>query len=169
MRRTRILSTAVVAMAVALISPAAAAGSAPVKSGGRAGGAAIPAATSESITCTMSVHTPHDSGHVGGTVNVTGDITCRNEAGTKTNVSSLKISLQLYKQVCDPSCSWTPYGSPGNAHNAGKYVVSTNSAGPCTPGKYEGSGTGSIVFPPGFEPPTGTVGKTGPSASVDCK
>jgi hypothetical protein len=124
-------------------------------------GAASP--NTSAIACTLNVQNAHGSTHVGGTVNVVATISC-----TPVAASRLSLQVTLYKVVCDPGCYDAAYGKTGSTTNYGHASVQANSAGPCTPGDYFGSAYGSIVSPPGYTPPSGTVSGAGRTSRVTC-
>ena len=95
------------------------------------------------ITCTATANNPHDSSHVGGTVNFVGSVSCT------APVASLKLTLSLY---------WDGYLQASNIKsNAGFASISNNVAAPCTSGGWQGTTYASVVFPPGFSPASGVI------------
>lgn len=80
------------------------------------------------ITCTAIANSPHDSSHVGGTVNFVGSIKCT------APVASLRMTLSLY---------WDGYlqGSKSNS-NAGQASLSNNVAAACTSGGWREAQSG---------------------------
>jgi hypothetical protein len=95
------------------------------------------------ITCTAIANNPHNSSHVGGTVNFVGSIKCT------APVASLRMTVSLH---------WDGYvqGSKSNS-NAGKASLSNNVAAACTSGGWQGSTVGTVTFPAGYTPHSGTV------------
>jgi hypothetical protein len=96
-------------------------------------GSISPMAVCPSCTCSIKTHTPHNSGHVAGNINVTADVTC-----TKAQ-PRVRVTVDLLK---DDFWAWTQYGPRGDKTVHNKAYVSTNSAGKCTPGTYRGHGSG---------------------------
>ncbi len=114
------------------------------------------------ITCNLNVQNPHNSTHVGGTINVVATIGCNVPA------ASLSIAVTLWKSVCDPGCQQVPYGATGTNSNAGSASIQANSAAACTSGDYFGVASGEIVSPPGYTPPSGSVSGQGATVSITC-
>jgi hypothetical protein len=95
------------------------------------------------ITCTAKANDPHDSSHVGGTVNFVGSISCT------APVASLKMTLYLY---------WDGYLQASKTKsNAGYASISNNVAAACTSGGWQGTTYGTVTFPAGYTPHSGTV------------
>jgi hypothetical protein len=122
-------------------------------------GGASPNAT---YTCTLNVQRPHNSTHVGGTVNVVATISCG------IAVTRMNLQVTLYKVVYDPGCSQVPYGKTGSSVTYGNRTIQANSAAACSSGDYFGQAYGSIQAPPGYTPPTGTVEGPGPTVAISC-
>lgn len=118
----------------------------------------IPGTTSTSsvITCTINAQHPHDSSHVGGTVNGVATISCSQA------VSSLSITVELWYQDA------AVVAGPTSKSNFGRAFIKHNAATTCVPGYYRTVATGRVVFPPGYVPPSGTVGHYSPLIFVDC-
>jgi hypothetical protein len=125
----------------------------------RSGGGVSPDAT---YSCTLNVQNPHNSSHVGGTINVVATISC--------GIAVTRMSLQVtfYKVVCDPRCGTVPYGTTGSSVTYSNRTIQANSAAACSSGSYFGEAYGSIVAPPGFSPPTGTVEGPGATVAISC-
>jgi hypothetical protein len=115
------------------------------------------------ISCTLNVQNAHNSSHVGGTINVVATIDC-----TPVAASSLSISVTLYKAYCDSSCHQVPYGNTRTNRNTERASIQENSAAACTSGDYFGVAYGSIVSPPGYTPPSGTVSSVGATSHITC-
>jgi hypothetical protein len=98
------------------------------------------------INCELQAQAPHNSSHVPGTINEIGTIVC------DANVSSLTISVDLYKRVCTPDCTWRLMASSPAKLVLGKRSVQQNVAIACSPGTYRGAATGTVVFPPRYTP-----------------
>jgi hypothetical protein len=95
------------------------------------------------ITCTATADNPHHSGHVPGTVNFTANVKCTSA------VTSLHNTYTL-------SFNGLPDKSKSNS-NAGAASLSSNLSDTCSNGSWQGSVEGTVVFPPGYVPSTGTV------------
>jgi hypothetical protein len=126
--------------------PAGAAVQARSAAGPTATAAAVPALKSvgpTTITCTAKANNPHNSTHVGGTVNFVGSISCT------APVALLRMTVSLY---------WDGYiqGSKPKS-NAGQASISNNVAAPCTSGGWQGTTLGTVTFPPGYTPRSGVV------------
>lgn len=105
------------------------------------------------ITCTLKVNYPHNSTHVGGTVNVTSEIKC------SSNVDSIYISTGL--RGAQSSNGWSQKFNT-NYH-------SSNAAATCKNGTYYGVGSGTVTFPSGYSPRVQNVSGSGAVRTVDCK
>lgn len=104
----------------------------------------VTAATTTSWRCFLDVHHPHKSGHVPGTINVTGEINCT------VVMQRLTISTTLQKRSCFwIFCSWSNVGSTGTVTNYNTTHVSSNSAASCQNGTYRGRSTAVMVWPSG--------------------
>lgn len=100
----------------------------------------------ETITCTAIARNPHDSKHVGGTVNFVGQLSCTYP------VASLTMTLYLY---------WNGYLQNGATNsNKGQASLSNNVAAACTSGAWQGSTVGEVKFPPGYTPSGGVISQT---------
>jgi hypothetical protein len=95
------------------------------------------------ITCTAKANNPHNSTHVGGTVNFVGSINCT------APVAALHMTLTL-------SFDGFPVGSIPKS-NAGRASISNNVAAACSSGGWQGSTVGTVIFPPGYTPHSGPV------------
>jgi hypothetical protein len=126
------------------------------------GATSAPQAAAAAIVCKFQVQDPHNSTHVGGTVNVVATVSCVPAA------ESLSIRVTLYKVVCDPGCSQVPYGVTGSAKNVGKATIQANSAASCSSGDYFGVSYATIVAPPGFTPPSANVSGSGRTVAISC-
>ncbi len=105
------------------------------------------------ITCTLKVNYPHNSTHVGGTVNVTSEIKCT------SNVDSIYLSTGL--RGAQSSNGWSQ-----------KFITnyhSSNAAATCKNGTYWGVGSGTVTFPSGYSPRVQNVDGAGGSRAVNCK
>lgn len=106
------------------------------------------------ITCTAQVQNPHNSTHVGGTVNVVATIKCTGA------VSSLALRVGLYLNGSLISSS--------TVSNAGKATIQGNAAKACKSGTYTGMASWATVFPPTYVPPTASGLLTGASVKITC-
>lgn len=111
-------------------------------------------AAQTTITCTLAIQNPHNSSHVPGTVNVVATWTCT------APVSSLSISVQLF-------LNGVQVASGANS-NAGQAFLQGNAATTCVPGEYFGTASGTVVFPPGFVPPSGSGSVGSPTVLITC-
>lgn len=112
------------------------------------------AAAQTTITCTLQIDNPHSSSHVPGTVNVVARWTCT------APVTSLEISVQLFLNGVEVAS--------GANDNAGQAFLQANAATTCVPGEYSGTASGTVVFPPGFEPPSGGGSVASPTVLITC-
>jgi hypothetical protein len=112
------------------------------------------AAAQTTITCTLAIQNPHNSSHVPGTVNVVATWACT------APVSELSIDVQLF-------LDGVQVGQGSNA-NAGSAALQANAAATCVPGQYFGTAQGSVVFPPGFVPPSGSASVQSPTVLISC-
>ena len=98
------------------------------------------------IVCTAIANNPHDSKHVGGTVNFVGKLSCTYP------VASLTMTLYLY---------WNGYLQDGATNsNRGAASLSNNVAAACTSGAWQGSTVGEVKFPAGYTPSGGVISNT---------
>lgn len=114
------------------------------------------------INCQLQAQTPHNSSHVGGTINEIGTIEC--DAG----VSSMTISVDLYKRVCTPDCSWRLMKSSAPKLVFGSRRVQHNVAINCASGTYRGAMTGTVVFPPRYTPSAESGGAWSATRALTC-
>lgn len=105
------------------------------------------------ITCTLKVNYPHNSTHVGGTVNVTSEIKCT------SNVDSIYTSTGL--RGAQTANGW--------AQKFNINYASSNAAMPCVNGTYWGIGSGTVTFPSGYSPRVQNVSGAGSSKATNCK
>jgi hypothetical protein len=95
------------------------------------------------ITCTAKANNPHDSHHVGGTVNFVGQVNCT------APVSSIQMTISL---------SWDNYlQKSAIKSNAGNASISNNVAAACTSGGWQGTVVATVTMPPGYVPQSGVV------------
>jgi hypothetical protein len=104
------------------------------------------------ITCTLKVNYPHNSIHVGGTVNVTSEIKCT------SNVDSIYVSTGL--RGAQSGNGW--------AQKFNTNYQSSNAAAPCVNGSYWGVASGTVTFPSGYTPRVQNVNGAGGTRVVDC-
>jgi hypothetical protein len=100
------------------------------------------------ITCKLKVNDPHNSHHVPGVVNTTAKIQC------SSAVSELSIDLTLLRN--------NRPAAGGFNSSVGKAFVTANANAPCITDLWSARGTGKVFFPPGFNPPTGTMSARSP-------
>ena len=105
------------------------------------------------IICTAKANNPHNSTHVRGTVNFVGSINCT------APVASLHMTLTL-------SFDGFPVASKPKS-NAGRASISNNVAAGCSSGGWQGSTVGTVTFPPGYTPHSGTVSASN-EQSITC-
>lgn len=118
----------------------------------RTAGGAITAAT---IVCTLNVQNPHNSSHVGGTVNVVVVLTCTSA------VPYISIRAALYRNggLVKDSGAKSVYNSR---------TAQNNAAVACSDANYRGWGSFAVTFPPGYAPPTGAGSGYGNQVYIDC-
>ncbi|MWV59916.1 hypothetical protein [Rathayibacter sp. VKM Ac-2754] len=104
------------------------------------------------ITCTLKVHYPHNSSHVGGTINVTSDIKCT------SGVDSIYSSTGL--RGTQSANGWK--------QKYNDFYVASNAAEPCKNARYWGVGSGTVTFPAGFSPRVQNLEGGGAARTVDC-
>lgn len=105
------------------------------------------------ISCSAKANNPHDSSHVGGTVNFVGSVTC------SSPVASIRMTLTLL---------WDGYEQAAKTNgNSGQATLSNNVAAPCSSGGWQGSVVGTVVMPPGYLPQSGTVSASS-VVSISC-
>lgn len=108
------------------------------------------------ITCSLHVHYPHGSTHVGGTNNVVADVTC------DAPVPAISMNVGLRDLTNDRAhysgveTDWNTAYSTGNA------------ALPCQPGTYQGVATATVIFPVGFQPSVETAEAASVTRSLTC-
>lgn len=112
-------------------------------------------AITSTITCTAQIQYPHNSSHVPGTVNVVATVSC------DAPVTSINMTVNLYYnavQVASQSFS-----------TAGSAFLQGNAAqDPCLPGAYQGTASGTIVFPPGYVPSPQSFDIASPVVPISC-
>jgi hypothetical protein len=106
------------------------------------------------ISCTPKVNNPHNSSHVGGTVNVQVTMTCTYPVEKISITAALWQGNSLLKAV-----NGTAYGKAKSASNA---PVT------CRDGSYQGSGTWVVTFPYGYVPRVQTGGARSSTVRIDC-
>jgi hypothetical protein len=104
-------------------------------------GAASAATIGNVIKCTITFNDPHDSGHVGGTVNATVTTVC----GQSVDVIRSFITL---KDLTHKRTST----SPGGSTTFGKRTNEGNAAMSCKPGIYQATGEVDVTFGPDYTP-----------------
>nr|MDT0657143.1 hypothetical protein [Micromonospora sp. DSM 115978] len=161
MRALRAITAVGVAVALTLTGLAAPAAAGPTMPDGTviATVTAAPAgdgySTQAVITCTLRAHNPHKSTHVPGTINVVANWSCT------APVASLSLTVILWRNV-------STRVSTGSGSSTGRNYAQGNAYGGCTSGTYDGTTAGSVVFPAGYVPPTGSGYHQGPAAYVSC-
>lgn len=113
------------------------------------------AGTQQVITCTIATHNPHHSSHVPGTINVVSQVSC------SAPVASINGGVALWRNV-------TTLAATGGNSNVLSASLQMNAATPCVSGSYDAFGTAVIVFPAGFQPPTGEVGAWSNVVNLTC-
>ncbi|TDE98951.1 hypothetical protein EXU48_01785 [Occultella glacieicola] len=108
------------------------------------------------ITCHLSVNDPHNSSHVGGTINVAVKVNCT------AAVPSISIRAQLRDLTNGRSATsvWTS-GWNTNYHANTAALI-------CKAGTYQGAGYASVIFPVGFNPSTGLMEGAGRTRALLC-
>jgi hypothetical protein len=95
------------------------------------------------ITCTAKANNPHDSSHVGGTVNFVGSVSCT------APVASLNLTLSLYLG--------SYVQATNNKSNTGNATISNNVSALCSSGGWQGTTYAVVTFPPGYVPASGVI------------
>ncbi|MFF5706603.1 hypothetical protein ACFY7H_29570 [Streptomyces sp. NPDC012794] len=98
---------------------------------------------------------PHNSTHVPGTVNVVVTVTCSGAVPEITTRAALYKNGQLGNQ----SQLRTQRNTRSGQNNA---------AVRCSPGNYRGWMYFKVVFPPGYQPPTGSANGLGQEVPISC-
>lgn len=106
------------------------------------------------ITCTPKVNYPHNSSHVGGTINVQVTMSCTYPVDKISITASLWRGNSMLKAVNGIS-----YGKASNASNA---PIA------CAPGSYYGMGTWVVTFPYGYVPRVQTGGGQSVVRAISC-
>jgi hypothetical protein len=109
------------------------------------------------IVCTVKYNNPHGSTHVGGMVNFVTTATCT------SNVSMIEVWSRLEDHT-HGRVNAAGSGSPVY----GKSYNSSNSALSCVPGTYQGYGSVSVDFPPGYTPAAGDTEGASISTYLTC-
>jgi len=76
-------------------------------------------------------------------------------------VASLSLSTILWHNN-------TTYVSTGYGSSAGSKSAQANAWGGCTSGTYDGTASGTVVFPAGYWPPTSSGYHQGPAVYISC-
>lgn len=107
------------------------------------------------IRCQGQVQRPHNSTHVPGTVNVVVTVSC------SAAVPEITTRAALYKngQLVNQSTLRTQHNTRSAQNNA---------AVRCSPGNYRGWMYFKVVFPPGYNPPTGSANGLGQEVAISC-
>ena len=100
----------------------------------------VGASPQATITCNLTIDDPHKSTHVPETVNVVSHVTCDNV------VSSISITTKLFRGGIQVASS--------NSFGAEVFMLNGNAAANCVNGEYGGTADATVVFPPGYEPPS---------------
>ncbi|MEV6600112.1 hypothetical protein AB0M36_25150 [Actinoplanes sp. NPDC051346] len=106
------------------------------------------------IICDLRVDYPHKSSHVPGTVNVVGNVNCT------APVSAIYMAVGLARNGSLVSVT--------NYSNSGQASLRGNTATACVNGAYQGVESVTVVFPPGFTPPTASGTALSPGVSIVC-
>lgn len=131
-----------------------------VVAGGLTAVLGAPAAQAAGVTihCTLSVlQYPHNSTHVGGTVNWVDTVLC------DAPVTKIAISARLVDLTNGRTNSTSGIASYGSV------TGQANAALPCQPGNYQGNGASTVYFPPGFSPATHSSEGAGLVKYLNCK
>lgn len=107
------------------------------------------------IRCEGQVQRPHNSTHVPGTINVVVTVSCT------APVPEITTRAALYKngQLVNQSALRTQRNTRSGQNNA---------AVRCSPGNYRGWMYFKVVFPPGYQPPTGSGNGLGQEVPISC-
>ena len=112
------------------------------------------AAAAAVINCTVQINDPHKSTHLPTNVNVVGTVKC------SASMASISMTVILFN-------NGRLIGINTKA-NVGKSSISVNAAANCIPSTYQGKGTATLVFPPGYFPSPQVINVTGNSVPVSC-
>ncbi len=113
------------------------------------------AAGSTSIDCVLNVQNPHNSSHVGGTVNVVARVTCTSP------VESITVRAALYRNGALVKDS-------GPSTRTGVASYQNNAAVSCVSGRYQGWGSNVIQYPPGYTPSSTSGTAVGNAVDITC-
>jgi hypothetical protein len=108
-----------------------------------------------SIDCTKKVNKPHNSSHVGGTINVQVTMTCTYRVDRIEITASLWRGHTLLKHAT------------GKAFNAAK--SSANAPIACHAGTYHGQGKWMVVYPEGYLPRVQFFQGASAEAKIRCR
>jgi hypothetical protein len=106
------------------------------------------------ISCYLYADNPHRSTHQPSTTNTQARWICSQP------VSRLTLNLYVYRNDI--------FVTRSSAGNAGAARLQTNATTACVSGTYQGLALASVVFPPGYEPPTGSADDTSNSVYISC-
>jgi hypothetical protein len=115
------------------------------------------------IRCHLEVANPHKSGHVPGTINVVGTLSCKG-----VNAASMAVTVGLGKTVCTPNCRTVNVGTIKTNSATYKPKVQANSSVSCSPGKYFGTAVGYVIAPPRVNPPTAHLEAVSKTVQITC-
>jgi hypothetical protein len=106
------------------------------------------------ITCAITVQNPHKSSHVPGTVNVISRVQCT------APVAGIAEAVGLYRNLA--------LVSSNSASNTGVAALQVNTTTPCVNGNYDALGLATVYFPPGYSPPSGSIGAWSNMVTITC-
>lgn len=107
------------------------------------------------ITCTLSIASPHRSTHNPAVVNVVATWKC------DANVASLSMTVKLYTFAGVQQAS-------DSFKNSGKQALKGHAASVCIPDFYYGTARGTVVFPAGYSPHSRTLNVQSKTVLVLC-
>jgi hypothetical protein len=106
------------------------------------------------ISCYLYIDNPHRSTHQPSTTNTLARWICSQP------VARLTLRIYVYRNDI--------FVTESSAGNSGRARVQANATTRCVSGTYQGIALASVVFPPGYEPPTDTADDTSNSVYISC-
>jgi hypothetical protein len=107
------------------------------------------------VNCNVRVDDPHDSGHVGGTVNMIARVKCDRP------VAAIKLVVRLKRDGQEVILN--------DFSNSGVAALQGKANTPCVDGTYQGEAAAEgTYFPPSF-PATGTFGAKSATKEITCR
>jgi hypothetical protein len=110
--------------------------------------------TTVTISCSLTVHDPHNSSHIPEFISANAVVSCTSP------VAGLSTTVVLYGDGL-------PVGSASNS-NGGAASLSTTVNTSCVDGQYEAVANTWVTFPPGYRPATAKLSKGSNLVSIVC-